>query len=799
MIGLALLGLAFADPIAIGIEEGPLRPGRAVQVTVGSVLPGMPALEVEGGAVRLDADGDGWRRYTVVPDGGPLRLRAGPVERTLSVEVTPPSSLVVPKRVDGAIGADAIEVVVGGQGVSVDVLDVVLSEGSLADVQDGEDGVHLWVEPESSPFPRVVMVGVRDRRTDDAPAWVPIRLRARPRLPLVAEPGAELRVTVGERSYGPFLADDAGRIEATIDQYPGELVARAVLVDDLGNETRTDMPLPILREQRLFGMVAGERLPGMRPPTLHLVAFRDDGGPNPPGAPLCRTPDADLAVVSAVGHGWAAPLPAIWSDDDLTDLRVSCQFAGTEHSERVDLPDGVPHALRLRTFPDEVRADFPEADLRVVLEDLRGDRLRPDGVEVSAEQGLVTLRPVQGNVLLGTYDGHEAVEPGNDVLVARLSEKLGEGPVQGVAGGWARDNGTLELFGRAVDSRGRPLRGVDLALQLDDEAVGAGPTGADGLFALSARDGGGAIRILRVEGGPWWTEELLFPESRGGVGPGQARLEARQGLGVRAGTLAGISVVVDPPLLRAAPGAVAWVYVTLEDRSGLPLRDARLRVEASEGEVGELKQRGDGSWVAEYLPATGGSVRDVVLTAESEGVRSSTTLAVEPRVVRMSLGPWVGGVSNFGEVGTWTGGVDLDVRLRNRIVGEAAMVRVGAWGYGVSSTITGDGELSLRGSVAPVHLALLLRQDAGRWGLWGGAGGAVALHRLELRAGQDIISEGYRGLGGPVVFGGVGTRFLGGEALVEVRGLWLDGPVGEVGWTGNLGGLAAGLGWRVLY
>ena len=41
--------------------------------------------------------------------------------------------------------------------------------------------------------------------------------------------------------------------------------------------------------------------------------------------------------------------------------------------------------------------------------------------------------------------------------------------------------------------------------------------------------------------------------------------------------------------------------------------------------------------------------------------------------------------------------------------------------------------------------------------------------------------------------------FLGGEALVEVRGLWLDGPVGEVGWTGNLGGLAAGLGWRVLY
>ena len=122
--------------------------------------------------------------------------------------------------------------------------------------------------------------------------------------------------------------------------------------------------------------------------------------------------------------------------------------------------------------------------------------------------------------------------------------------------------------------------------------------------------------------------------------------------------LSGIRMVAEPPVLRAAPGALAWVYVTLEDRSGWPLRDAKVEITASEGEVGSPKLRGDGTWVAEYTPPAGSVARDIVITAESEGVRSSTTLGLEPQVVRVGLGPWVGGITNFGEVGTWAVGVD---------------------------------------------------------------------------------------------------------------------------------------------
>ncbi len=796
---IALWAIALAGTAAIGLDDGPIRPGRATTVTVASIGPDVPTLQVRGGAARLDASGEGWRRYTVLPEGGVLQLQAGAVQRTFEVLPPPVSAVEVPARVDGTVDGEVIEIIVTAEGLGVDTLDVALSEGTLVEAHDTDGGVRLVIAPESSPFPRLVMVGVRERGSDDAPVWVPVRLRSRPRLPLVAEPGATLTVSVGERTYGPFLADAQGRIEAVIDQYPGELVARALLTDDLGNETRTDMPLPTLRVQRLFGMVAGEQVPGLRPPTLHLVAFRDDGGAIPPGAPRCQTPDTDLSVAATGVGTWAAPLPPPRDGEDRTDVRVSCRFGGTEHVARVALPSGVPHTLRLRTFPDEVRADFPEADLRVVLEDLRGDRMPPTEVEVHAEQGLVILEPVRGDVLRGTYDGREAVDLGNDVVEASLPDTLGEGPVEGVRGGWARDDGRLFLYGRAVDSRGRPLQDASVRLRLDGTDVAEGRTDGEGFVWVDVPDRGGPIHELTVFSGPWRSEHLVLPASEGGAIPGRPRLTATQELGVRAGALSGITVVVEPPLLRAAPGAVAWVYVTLEDRSGLPLQDAGLRVEASEGEVGELRQRGDGSWVAEYLPAPGGQVRDVVVTAESEGVRSSTTLSVQPRVVRVSLGPWVGAVSNFGEVGTWTVGADLDVRLRSRVVGEAAMVRVGAWGYGLNSSIAGGGDLSLRGSVVPVHAAFLLRQDARRWGIWAGAGGAVALHRLELRDGEEIIAEGYRGLGGPIVVGGVGRRAFGGEALLEVRGLWLNGPVGEVGWTGNLGGLAAGLGWRVLY
>ena len=93
-----------------------------------------------------------------------------------------------------------------------------------------------------------------------------------------AEPGAELRLKIGSREYGPFRADERGMIEGRVDQYPGEVVASALLVDDLGNATRTEVPLATQTAPALLAVPMGEILPGRTPPTIAVWGVGPDGG-----------------------------------------------------------------------------------------------------------------------------------------------------------------------------------------------------------------------------------------------------------------------------------------------------------------------------------------------------------------------------------------------------------------------------------------------------------------------------------------------------------------------------------------
>jgi hypothetical protein len=193
-------------------------------------------------------------------------------------------------------------------------------------------------------------------------------------------------------------------------------------------------------------------------------------------------------------------------------------------------------------------------------------------------------------------------------------------------------------------------------------------------------------------------------------------------------------------------------------------------------------------------------VRDVTVTAESDGVRTATRLAVQPRNVRVALGPWLGWQSNLGEVSSPVVGADLDLRLRSQLIGETLMLRLGATGYGVDAEVRQAGQdLQLQAAMVPAHVALLLRDDPGAYGVWAGAGGALAMQRVRLSSPLGVLADGTRWLVGPTAIVGAGRRLLGGEAFVEARASWLSGRTGQVGFSGNVGGLGVGLGWRVVY
>ena len=122
-------------------------------------------------------------------------------------------------------------------------------------------------------------------------------------------------------------------------------------------------------------------------------------------------------------------------------------------------------------------------------------------------------------------------------------------------------------------------------------------------------------------------------------------------------------------------------------------------------------------------------------------------------------------------------------------------------GYGLSGKAeTGIGEeASINSTVIPGMLALLLRQDRGGFGFWGGAGGLLGVQTIRGRFGQDVVSQGVRTVSGGGLIGGAGYRLGAGDLVTEIRWTWLPGTGGDLGFTGNLGGLSAGFGYRFVY
>jgi hypothetical protein len=193
-----------------------------------------------------------------------------------------------------------------------------------------------------------------------------------------------------------------------------------------------------------------------------------------------------------------------------------------------------------------------------------------------------------------------------------------------------------------------------------------------------------------------------------------------------------------------------------------------------------------------------------VLTARTGALYTSTSLMVEPRPVRISFGPWVGGTTNFGKVHGPMGGVDLDIRARSRLTGEALMIRLGfaVTGFTEESVPVGevDGEqMRWVSTLVPGTVGLLLRDDRGAYGLWAGGGFEGGVHHLQVSVDGARLASADRFVGGPIVFVGGSRRAAGGEILLTVRGSWLPVSQEELGYEGNLGGLAAGLGYRLLY
>lgn len=810
-------GLAEAsEPIVeVVAPAGVLHPGRSTPIFVAvAPAPGAaPQVQVSAGSLVYGGTvGPGIWAYQLVPPvkGNGVGVQVILGERVhdvrLPIRVPGPSRLELPDRIDGlARGGEVVFRVTGHDLPPPEALQVVVGEGRVLSVRAVDGALEVRIQPEDSPFPRAFPVGVRDQRREQQPAWSLVRLRARPVVPLHSEPGSTVVLTVGGRTYGPHIADDEGAVTIPVDQFPGETVAHAIVLDDLGNETRTDLPLAASAHPILVAFPTGEIVPGAPPPLVWLHAVGADGARVVGPAPACRTPAVDLPVREVSRGRWLLAVPEA-VETELDHVRVVCTLGEhVAHSFRVPAATGVPDRLKLRVWPTDLRADFPAAELRVVLEDARGERLPVEGVRVRAGRGDVVLEHVDERVARGEYVGTAAVAAGRDVVTAVYEAPHPGHFVSQLELAWGDvppgPDAMVQVHARALDPCRQPV--PEVLIELDAGAASLTvPTGPDGWASATVPlpDTPGPV-VLRARHDERERRMVVQRGQDGEGGPGTPDLVDAHEVTISPGRVAGISVEIEPSVLRAAPGSLATIRVSLEDRTGSAITDEPITLQASEGRVGPLRPRPDGSFVAEYAPIQTDRAREVEISARTESLRSTTTLRVEPRLVRVSVGPWAGVQSNFGAIGAPIVGLDTDVRVRTRVFGDSAMVRVGVGHYAFTHEVTVGLQhtATLQSTVVPAHLAFLFRHDMGPVGAWMGGGVALAFHHMELRFDDDLVGRGMRLRAGPMVDLGLSRRALGGELAALLRLTWLTSSGGEFGYSGNVGGLAAGVGYRVVF
>src|SRR5690606_30274267 len=149
--------------------------------------------------------------------------------------------------------------------------------------------------------------------------------------------------------------------------------------------------------------------------------------------------------------------------------------------------------------------------------------------------------------------------------------------------------------------------------------------GAAEAEVVTGRDGWATVRgevsepdvpiEAAVEAGGREHRFLLLPGEPGSRGPGEPDLAAASAISIRPGRASGLDLHVQPPSLRAAPGALAYVTVRREDAAGQPITDEEVTLTATDGTIGALRAQPDGSFLAEYTPPAVDGSRQVEITA----------------------------------------------------------------------------------------------------------------------------------------------------------------------------------------
>lgn len=666
-------------------------------------------------------------------------------------EATPTSypATIVGKDFDAALFADPSRIVLGE--VKRVMFSVVAPEppgplrplrasvnvGSLGEVErQGEGKYQIAYRPPKKKYPQVAIVAIWRETGPDAPvAFFRVPLLGRAKVPVTTSRNARVSVDVDGETFGPFKANARGRAQLLLVVPPGVTTAKITAVRGKKTET-ADLALPVPPYNRLTQAVVPHAIIADGVSRARVHVYYDTVGAR-------RIKSSDVSVTAAVGD--VAPM-----------RRNKGPVFSTTYTAPPGTPDQVVEFVASIANDDKSRATASvslgrqvAASVKLVLSH---ERLLANGKERASLDIIVLDRLGLG---VPGADLDVKVEPVVEVKGGTL------GKMKSVRQGQYR---VWIMPARLDHERRDPVR-VEVTVGVD-EVVAKGSFFLDPWLPAKLELGpsevrlaadGRAVAVLEAKvtdaaGQPmpgfvpkaWASKGTVFPVIAAGAGTYTIRYRAPLTEQVVHATEDAAAMIENDSVVVTVGGLVATTAVLLSPE---------LRIE--------------GQYVA-YLEVLGGYQTNL---AALGGARLGLNAGVNflgGRRVLATLGVWSGYTSRNGNLSF----------LNDRGTTANASVKVESW------PVLGEVRLNVRGS---------------RWfASLGGGAGVLVMRALVGVPGTDGI-EIDRTI---FAFGArltLGLEVGAGKIVLDVT--WLEAQrrtaTGSVDVTGQIGGGAAGLGYRI--
>lgn len=151
--------------------------------------------------------------------------------------------------------------------------------------------------PPPTRFPQLALVAVWRETGPDAPIdFLRLPLLGVTRVPVVARPGAKVRVRIGGETFGPVVADRRGRAEVAVHVPPGVNRADVILAERTGAGIVKHVPVEVPPYNRLTAAVVPREAAADGRTAVRLEVFYDLGGEEVAPERIRVTPSAGTAT-----------------------------------------------------------------------------------------------------------------------------------------------------------------------------------------------------------------------------------------------------------------------------------------------------------------------------------------------------------------------------------------------------------------------------------------------------------------------------------------------------------------------